>query len=566
MPPMQEEIVDPLCPSTPPRIRFITTPPSGCIEGNPANSRESDFKRILTGSLITDPPPSAPSVAASSSGSAPKRSKSTTERSKTGSSSSPSLNLDYVLNPSAKSPGDGVSEGNSPSSLSDHFPFLKPFIHKPKPDQSDLWVRDIELMHHWTIEAYDELSQREDMRFTWRVEAPKVATTYPFFMHEILAFAAFHKASQFPDRRLEYYTLGIHHQDLAIKGMRPKLQSITPEEAPAIVATSTLLTLSVFASTGFEATYGEDTSTTSAIDGILNIFTLMQGMGNVLALAHAHLTESFLAPMFRDPLEATPSQPLLQELLNHLPILASFVETKEDLSEQERALFKGVITHFEPVLKLASPPRVDNRELRFLFFWPLHLDGNFLASVRQRHSAAMVILMYYATMLFAAEPRYWFMTGWGHRLMKVCYDQVDDTWLPVLQWPSSFLETGSMWSLFKDMSQATSVGGGQPQDQRRLPYAQQPPQTLAFHHNPKPPSKMTEQKPVSTLDRSRPYPHLTGHMPPSYAPQAMSASYLPPVQDTEQSQPSENYYNEHVPYQSNEADDTQARRQKGQSS
>jgi hypothetical protein len=48
--PMREEIVDPLCPSTPPRIRFATTTPSsGCIEGDPARLRESDFERHLTG-------------------------------------------------------------------------------------------------------------------------------------------------------------------------------------------------------------------------------------------------------------------------------------------------------------------------------------------------------------------------------------------------------------------------------------------------------------------------------------------------------------------------------------
>lgn len=36
--------------STPPRIRFIsTTPSSGCIEGDPAKSRESDVKCHLTG-------------------------------------------------------------------------------------------------------------------------------------------------------------------------------------------------------------------------------------------------------------------------------------------------------------------------------------------------------------------------------------------------------------------------------------------------------------------------------------------------------------------------------------
>ena len=372
------------------------------------------------------------------------------------------------------------------------------------------------------------------MRHTWRVEAPKIAVTHTFLMHEILAFAAFHKASQLPDKRQEYYTLGIHHQDLAIKGMRPKLQNIVPDEAPAIVATSTLLTLGIFASTGFEASCVDIPSPPSAIDGILNIFSLMQGMGNVLALAHVHVLESFLAPMFCDPLESTPSQPLLQELIQQVPNLISFVESKPDLSEPERADFLGVIAHFEPVLKLASPPRVDNRELRFLFFWPLHLDGNFLSAVTQRTSGALVILMYYATMLFAAEPRYWFMDGWGHRLMRACYDSVDKSWMPVLRWPMSFLETDPTYSLFTDIGRL-HAGLVQSQGPHVLPYAKQPPQTVAFRQYPEP-SRSPEHKPVSTLDLSGPYPHLTGTMPPSYAPQMVSASYLPPMPDAVRSQ------------------------------
>jgi hypothetical protein len=162
------------------------------------------------------------------------------------------------------------------------------------------------------------------MRHTWRVDAPKHAVAHTFLMHEILAFSAFHKAHQVPEQRTEYYSIGIHHQDLAIRGVREKLHNVTAYEAAAIVATSTLLTLSVFASTGFELAYLELSSSQDTIDGILNIFSLMQGMGNVLALAQGYVVDSFLAPMFRGPQEVTPSQPMLQELINHLPTLMSF--------------------------------------------------------------------------------------------------------------------------------------------------------------------------------------------------------------------------------------------------
>jgi len=135
------------------------------------------------------------------------------------------------------------------------------------------------------------------MRHTWRVEAPQHAVNHTFFMHEILAFSALHKAHKLPDQRAQYYAFGIHHQDLAIRGVREELQEVTAEEAPAIVATSTLLTLSVFASTGFELNYPEIMSSQGAIEGILNIFNLMQGMGNVLQLAQVHVLDSFLSPM-----------------------------------------------------------------------------------------------------------------------------------------------------------------------------------------------------------------------------------------------------------------------------
>lgn len=326
-------------------------------------------------------------------------------------------------------------------------------------------------------------------------------------MHEILAFSAFHKAYKNPDQRAEYYGFGIHHQDLAIRGMREKIQNVLPQEAAAIVATSTLLTLSVFASTGFEASNPEIAASQSPIDGILNIFNLMQGMGNVLAIAQIWVMDSFLAPMFRDSIEAIPSQPMLQELMQHLPTLVTFVETKRDMPEAEREVYLGVIGFFEPALQLAMPSRVDNRELRFLFFWPLHLDQRFFTYVRQKQSGALVILMYYAAMLFASEPRYWFMDGWGDRLMRACYESVEQSWVQAMQWPISFLNQDATYNLFADLVHQRMVSGGQTQNQPpfRMPHRQHPSAYLPQEQN--------------SSSRSAPYPeHTSSRSPPEQQP------------------------------------------------
>jgi hypothetical protein len=291
------------------------------------------------------------------------------------------------------------------------------------------------------------------MRHTWRVEAPQHAIDHAFLMHEILAFSAFHKAHKVPEKRAQYYAFGVHHQDLTIRGVRQKLLNVTPHEAPAIFATSTLLTLSVFASTGFELGHPEINSTLSAIDGILNIFHLMLGMGNVLALAQMYLVESFIAPMFRDSPDAIPSQPMLQELNQQLTTFLPYMESRTDLPESERQTYLNVIGSFNLVLQSAVAPCIDNRELHFLFLWPMHLPQEYLGFLQQRRSGAIAVVMYYSTMLFASQTRYWFMQGWGEQLMRACLEELDESWRPGVQWPSSFTNTRPSWNLFRDLAQ-----------------------------------------------------------------------------------------------------------------
>ncbi|KAF1944719.1 hypothetical protein EJ02DRAFT_340265 [Clathrospora elynae] len=455
-------------------------------------------------SLITwdpDAPPSpAPAASAGSSSTSGRAYQPSTDQSgssSTSSTSSPSLLIDHALNPlttpsEPRTSVSAVAEKELPASQEDEFPFLTRFMHRDEASQSDIWLRDLELLHHWTTEAYGELSQREDMRQVWMIDGPQQAVKHAFMMHEILAFAAFHKAHKEKEleKCAEYYAFGVHHQDLAIRGIRERLHNVTTHEAAAIVATSTLLTLSVFASTGFEAKFAFTATTQDAIDGIVNIFNLMQGMGNVLALAQKQVMESFLAPMFKDSVESIPSQPMLQELLQHIPTLVTFVEGKRDLSEHDRKLYLDTIAHFNPGLQMSMPPRVDNRELRFLFFWPLHLSSTFLSYVRQRQPGALVILMYYTTILYASEPRYFFMEGWSERLMKSLYEGVDQSWVSVIQWPISFLNQVASWTMFTNFLRYKEGAS------MHTPYTKQPPVSIP-HRQPH-------------VGPSQPYEHSSG--------------------------------------------------------
>lgn len=375
------------------------------------------------------------------------------------------------------------SEASSPASSPDTYPFLTRFIHRAELTQADLWLRDLELLHHWTVEAYDTLSQRDDMRHCWRVEGPKHAVGHPFFMHEILAFAALHKASQCPDLQAQFYSFGIHHQDMAIRGIRERIANILPQDAAALVATSTLLTLSVFASTGFEATFPEMADSHCPIESILNIFSLMQGMVNVVAVASRSVFDSFIGPIFKPNNEPTASQPMLEELMWRSAVIKKFIEDRTDLPDHEKRIYLKAIDNLEPTLQNAQRPNVDNRELRFLFFWPLHLDQDYLNLVRQKHSGALAVLMYYTTILFAADARYWYLKGWGKNLMTACSGYLGPDWAPAVQWPRNFLNDRSLPSMFVNLLQNKQAILASGQEAKAESPAEVPLRHIAAHPN-----------------------------------------------------------------------------------
>lgn len=152
--------------------------------------------------------------------------------------------------------------------------------------------------------------------------------------------------------------------------------------------------------------------------------------------------------------------------------------------------------------------------------------------------------MYYATILFAAEPRYWFMDGWGHRLMKACYDDVDKSWLPVLQWPLSFLDTDATFSLFANMRRLPGVFE-QDHASLTLPYANQPTRTVSFCQYSESSSRPPGETSISASSNG-PRPHLTAQTTPSYPPEMTSASYLPPASEAVQNQYRYNNYGDHT--------------------
>ncbi|KAF2259387.1 hypothetical protein CC78DRAFT_475690 [Lojkania enalia] len=339
------------------------------------------------------------------------------------------LPIEYVLNPSPAA-AIGTSDSGSPHSSADPFPYLTKFVNKGDTIQPNYWVRDLELMHHWTTEAYITLTPRENVQQMWCIVAPKQAILHHFLMHEILAYSALHLAYLQPDQRRPFYALGIHHQDLALRAMRKMIPNMTAENAGALFATASLVTVSVFASTELEAQHS-GSSSNSTIEDLLDIFALIQGIDTILSSSSSIVNEGPFALLLGNHTTEVRPQPIFQDLVDRLPAFSSIIECKTfDANTKKQTL--DLISSLKSIFDWAMAPRRADRELGLVFIWPIKLTSH-TELLRTGHPAALVLLALYTVVLRAAEPFYWFMEGWADRVLNAIVDILEPHWHDVLQ-------------------------------------------------------------------------------------------------------------------------------------
>ncbi|KAF2734461.1 hypothetical protein EJ04DRAFT_493366 [Polyplosphaeria fusca] len=331
------------------------------------------------------------------------------------------LPIEYVLNPTPAA-STGTPDDSSPPS--DPFPYLTKFTNKTDAIQPNYWVRDLELMHHWTTEAHVHISARDDLRDMFRDAAPKQAIIHHFLMHEILAYSALHLAHERRDQRPAFRALGSHHQDLAIRSMRKMLPNMTPENGPALFMTATLVTVTVFASASTDATV--------TLDELFDIFSLIVGINSVLASTRTLVASSPFAPCLLINPNVVPQEPIFDLVLAQAPSFISAIETLCPEGPVRETALAAVAT-LKDCIYLSAGPHVDNRILRCLFFCPMRWSADFNALLRERHSAAMAIIALYSIILSDAGWN-WFLEGWAQRVVDAVLDAIEPQWHATIQW------------------------------------------------------------------------------------------------------------------------------------
>ncbi|KAK1574739.1 fungal Zn binuclear cluster domain-containing protein [Colletotrichum navitas] len=294
----------------------------------------------------------------------------------------------------------------------DPFPYFSRFLTDlNKSETASGWISDLELMHHYTSVSYQTFSHSSVGQKALQYDVPREALSYPFLLHQILAFSAYHLAYLQPECRHAYLMQAAQHQNDAINGMRGTLLgTISPVNCHALFASSIFLTLSAFAT---YPSYEKHNPSFSPIDSILDIFTLADGISVIIRASDEDLRKGRLREIFiRGAGDATPTtvEATLQPLSDQLPSLGTKLAEIGLLEQEGKYTIVNAIIALSKCIAKVSPVNAMSApvEFRAVFLWPIMMSADYLDLLRQRHPAALVVLAHYCVIIHLAEP----FSGW----------------------------------------------------------------------------------------------------------------------------------------------------------
>lgn len=332
----------------------------------------------------------------------------------------------------------------SPSSQSDPFPYFSRFLTDlNKAETASGWISDLELMHHYTSVSYRTFTHSSLAQKTLQYDVPREALSYPFLLHQLLAFSAYHLAYLQPDCRHAYLMQAAQHQNDAINGMRGTLLgTISSTNCHALFASSIFLTLSAFAT---YPSYEKYNPSFSPIDSMLDIFTLTDGMSVILRASDEDLRKGPLRDIFIRGSSDNVVEASLKPLFDRLPSLSSrLAEIGHTENEGKYTINNAVIALSECISKVSSINAMSTPvEFRAVFLWPVLMSNDYLDMLRRRHPSALVVLAYYCVIIHMAEPFCWFLNGWARALVSTITEQLVGTpWEESIMWPIDVIGAG----------------------------------------------------------------------------------------------------------------------------
>lgn len=316
----------------------------------------------------------------------------------------------------------------------------------PEPDNSPrftsaLNVNDLELMHHYTTDTYQTLSDHNEFGTIWQHYVPEEALAHPFLMHGLLSLSALHLIAQHGEHThaspalCKYTELATMHQNLALVAFRPQLAAIDASNCTAVFAFSCMIAALAFAYERFIPQTGPHAH--DPVGALLQDFALFRGVEGVLQVHADRIRAGRLGPLIEDrPTHQTAASGSGSS--SAAPAVAKDVASAMDfLLECNGASPPGdQPVYAQAIRQLHVSFAKATGKMENVFRWPMVVADTYLDALRQRRPMALVVLAHYCVILCKVDGLWWSKERAKRLLLAVDRElEAEVRWRPLIRWP-----------------------------------------------------------------------------------------------------------------------------------
>jgi Fungal specific transcription factor domain len=289
----------------------------------------------------------------------------------------------------------------------------------------------MELLHQFCTETYKTMTPDPSQQQLWQSTAIRLALSFPFLMHEILAIAALHLAHCKPEGQSYYCTRATELQSHALHGFNTIQKNVRASNCGAILLFSSLLAVHVLA----DPSRSRNLNFSDYIDHFSGCINLMRGVRHVVITDWwSYLSESEFKPFFH--LEQ-PKQPYdIPEECRELSNLTANV----DLGTESVRAYDAAIDRLHWTFALSEVPSKTHSTIKFVLAFPVQLRDNFLELLNERQPEAFVILAYYGVLLHFFRDS-WIVGDSGASLIRAINALTGPHWRRWMAWPNQIIES-----------------------------------------------------------------------------------------------------------------------------
>ncbi|KAI5804315.1 hypothetical protein EDC01DRAFT_701768 [Geopyxis carbonaria] len=281
-------------------------------------------------------------------------------------------------------------------------------VAAPAPPQFN--VVDLALIHQWTIETANTISNRPDLQLLWRVKIPELAVHQPYLMHAILGVSALHLHTKGASPSTDYLATARAHHDRAVRGMATQLAHISQDNCHALVVASCLVVIYSFVATRLAL----DDPDPSPQPRIAAWMPLLRGVHSILKQAWTWVTDGPLSDLITQYKLAAAAPNAILPPATDAAIASLFrLCTDRSLPDPHRELddTKVSTAYFSVISQLrqsyaSMTPAYENL-IAVIFIWPIIACDEYVELLVARRPRALVIFLHYCALFTLAEEFWW---------------------------------------------------------------------------------------------------------------------------------------------------------------